>query len=260
MTTVREYYRHKGSKWGYRLILKGIRHFGYYPGGQKTVSHRQAQYLMVDRVAKLLDLPSGAKVLDAGCGEGHAAAYLAKKYGYQVVGIDLLKDSIQRAKQKAAKQNGKISFYEGSYMKLPFKDGSFDAIYTIETLVHAPDANKAIKELKRVLKPGGKLALVEYTMTPYNQIEDPQVRMALKIIVAGSSMSSLPNFTHGSFKPRLERLGFSQVKVRDQTANVMPMLLWFYKMAWLPYKLMKLFNKDLKHPNTTAGAELYPAA
>ena len=98
-----DYYHSVESLLGYRF-LKGVKHFGYYPKGQENLSMSEAQLLMNEQLAKALDLKKDSKVLDAGCGEGGVAIYLAKKYGLQVTGIDLLDFNIARAKKNTMKE------------------------------------------------------------------------------------------------------------------------------------------------------------
>ncbi|HEY1835646.1 MAG TPA: hypothetical protein VGG13_02390 [Candidatus Saccharimonadales bacterium] len=70
------YYHSWESIIGYRK-LHGVKHFGYYPKGKEHISKAEAQLLMSERLAKALALPTGRLVLDAGCGEGGVALYLA---------------------------------------------------------------------------------------------------------------------------------------------------------------------------------------
>ncbi len=66
------YYRSWESILGYRF-LRGVKHFGYYPKDSEKLSMAAAQQLMEDQLGEKLALPTGALVLDAGCGEGHVA-------------------------------------------------------------------------------------------------------------------------------------------------------------------------------------------
>ncbi|HEX8804935.1 MAG TPA: hypothetical protein VF743_12105, partial [Acidimicrobiales bacterium] len=70
LADVRRYFDSRESRWGYTLLLKGRKHFGYYPddGGHPAVA--RAQELMEDRLADRLGVPEGSRVLDAGSGEG----------------------------------------------------------------------------------------------------------------------------------------------------------------------------------------------
>jgi len=253
-----DYYHTKESRWGYKLVLGGTKHFGYYPAGQKHVSMRQAMLNMVDKLGEALDLPKGSRVLDAGCGEGATALRLAEKFKLHVDGVDLLDFNIAAAQQRATANNldKQASFQVGSYLTLDYPDESFDAVYTMETLVHAPDYKVALAEFRRVLKPKGRLVLFEYSMPTQNSMGE-QERKAFQIINDGSAMYSYPLFIHGSFPKLLTNAGFKDVQVEDITEQMMPMLRRFWQMGVIPYQLIKLLGKQKQFVNATAGVELY---
>ena len=98
---VKNYFNSFESRFGYAILLKGRKHFGYYPEGQEDLPIPQAQQLMEDKLAEKLHSRVGLRVLDAGCGEGKVAIYLARKYGLRVTGVDLLDWSIKKARKNA---------------------------------------------------------------------------------------------------------------------------------------------------------------
>lgn len=253
-----DYYHTKESKLGYKLILGGTKHFGYYPNGKKHISMRHAMRLMIDKLGDTLALPENSLVLDAGCGEGATALRIAEKYKLKVEGIDLLDFNIQSANKRLTKSGLKerVRFSVGDYSKLKFPDNHFDAVYTLETLVHSPDYKVTLKEFHRVLKQNGKLVLFEYSMPKDKELTKEQ-REAYKNINIGSAMHSFPSFTHGSFPRLLSAEGFENVRVKDITKHMMPMSRKFWLLGWMPYRLIKLARKQRKYANTTAGVELY---
>ena len=105
-------------------------------------------------------LESGDAVLDIACGTGNMSFELATKFK-RVYGIDISKGMLNRAKLKTMKtakaENGQIGFVYGDGEHLPFKDESFDAVTCILAIEHFPDTERAISEMKRVLKDGGVL-------------------------------------------------------------------------------------------------------
>lgn len=142
-----KYFNTRESKWGYTLLLRGTRHFGYYPKGKEKTSMVQAQKLMEDKLAENLNLPTNSLVLDAGCGEGNVAINLAEKYDLRIYGVDLLDFAVNKAISKSKELNlqNKVKFKIGDYTKLNFPDKTFDGIYTMETLVHVPNYGKVLK-------------------------------------------------------------------------------------------------------------------
>jgi sterol 24-C-methyltransferase len=253
-----DYYNSWESRWCYALVLRGVKHFGYYPPGRERISMAEAQRLMVRRLAAALDLPGNALLLDAGCGEGAVALQLARERGWRVVGVDLLDWHVARARRRAAAQGlaGRVAFHAMDYTRLRFPDASFDGLYTMETLVHAPDAHEALREFRRVLRPGGRLALVEYSVCPREELT-PLQRYGADLIVEGSGMHSLPGFVHGSFPGLLERAGFAEVAVEDLTPRVMPMLRRLATIFQLPYRLVALLGWQRVFINATAAVEGY---
>jgi ubiquinone/menaquinone biosynthesis C-methylase UbiE len=98
------------------------------------------------------------KILDLACGYGRFTIPLAKK-GYDIEGIDITPSFIKRAKKDAKKEKVNINFKVGDMRKLPYKDNSFNKIICMWSafieLANRRDQLKAVKEMKRVLIPGG---------------------------------------------------------------------------------------------------------
>ncbi|MFD0633875.1 class I SAM-dependent methyltransferase [Catenulispora yoronensis] len=117
-------------------------------------------------MADALNLAVGDRVLDAGCGLGLPALDVAENTGASVVGITVSQTEVDAAtaRAEAARMQERVRFQRADYMALPFPDDSFDAVLAMESLVHAPDLGRALREFHRVLRPGGRVGLVEYTL------------------------------------------------------------------------------------------------
>jgi SAM-dependent methyltransferase len=100
---------------------------------------------------------AGAQVLDVACGTG-VVALTAARAGAKVQGIDLTPELVQRARENAALVGAEINFQEGDAESLPFGDGTFDFVVSQFGHMFAPRPDVAIREMLRVLKPGGTLA------------------------------------------------------------------------------------------------------
>jgi len=108
-----------------------------------------------------LTLQPGDTVLDVGCGSGAVAVQFALYTGGEnpLTALDLSPYLLGEARIAAQKAGAAIAFEHGSAEELPFADNTFDAAYTI-TVLEECDANKALAELVRVVKPGGRVAVV----------------------------------------------------------------------------------------------------
>ncbi len=108
-----------------------------------------------DRLRELLRLPTSGRLLDAGGGTGRASAALRP-----LVGELILSDPSGPMLQQAAGRDGLVAI-QGNSEQLPFPDGSFERIMVVDALHHFHDQKNAIRELLRVLKPGGRLLIEE---------------------------------------------------------------------------------------------------
>lgn len=197
-------------------------------------------------LGRTLNLPAGAKVLDAGCGYSPVARTLHKEFDYDMVGIDLIKERLDNGQQLNQDQGISVQFTQGDYHRLPYADNSFDGLYTMETLVHAYDLDGVLSEFKRILKPGGSLVLFEYTIPKLDFVPQPARGLAERVI-KNTGMASLPRFTHGSFPTILTGAGFEHAMSEDIRKNVYPSWyhLWKYALKLVAVDTIKHgFNLD----------------
>src|ERR1700730_4220237 len=108
----------------------------------------------------LPQLLSGWCVLDAGCGPGSITLGRARRVAPGVVtGIDFEDSQFAKAREQAKHEGLNVEFRKASVYQLPFEDESFDAIFSHALFEHLSDPCAALRELRRVLKPGGLIAL-----------------------------------------------------------------------------------------------------
>ncbi|MFW5873530.1 MAG: class I SAM-dependent methyltransferase [Bacillota bacterium] len=100
----------------------------------------------------------GEKILDIGCGTGNFSIKLAKM-GCKVTGIDISQPMLEEAEKKAEKLNLDINFKKGDVLNLEFDDNKFDSVFSMAAIEFIKDLETAFKEIKRVVKPGGKILL-----------------------------------------------------------------------------------------------------
>lgn len=104
-----------------------------------------------------------ARILDVACGTGDLSLTLLQSGHAQIVGIDFCRPMLDIAATKAARSSSIMRFVEGDALELPFADRSFEAATIAFGLRNLTSVEAGIKELLRVLKPGGKVAVLEFS-------------------------------------------------------------------------------------------------
>ena len=122
---------------------------------------------MVARQAARLADRASERVLDVATGTGDLAFAIRKAGVREVVGLDFSPRMIEAAQKKARRQANGVTFLVGDGMRLPFADGTFDACTISFGLRNMEDYTAAVREMARVLRPGGKLICLE--MTPFRR-------------------------------------------------------------------------------------------
>ncbi|WP_369214185.1 class I SAM-dependent methyltransferase [Streptomyces flavofungini] len=253
------YYQRLGSRLGYAALLNRTRHFGWYEPTHSPWRFTAAMRRMEVVVARRLALPPGSAVLDAGCGVGDVARTVARVSGAQVTGIDGIASDVGIARHRSARADGpgtRTRFLTADYHALPFADASYDGVYTMESCVHSPDPQRVLTELHRVLRPGGRLVMCEYSSTPTDHLA-PGARSALNRVCALSAMPGMLALTHGELDRLLRRTGFTLDSAFDATEKILPMLRAFAVLGRLPYSLACRVNREDSLVNAMSGVEMY---
>lgn len=236
--------------------LQGASHFGFTEEGEPFrlyKSLRKMEHLLGDA----LSLPAGSTVLDAGCGYGRVATTLAgPNFGLNIIGIDLVPERIEEAR-RYTKEHGvadRVNLIQGDYTHLPLEDSSVDGVFTMETLVHADPLEKALSEFWRVLKPGGKVVLFEYSVPDYKSLDSIRRRIT-DSMVDRTGMTSISRFTHNAFPQILTDANFADINIRDISRNVWPIWGWLFRRA-IRENGFSIVSKTLRGKKTNVAGSL----
>jgi demethylmenaquinone methyltransferase/2-methoxy-6-polyprenyl-1,4-benzoquinol methylase len=162
----------------------------------------------------------GDRVLDACCGTGDLSL-ADERAGGRVVGLDFSERMLERARRKS----GSVEWVRGDLLELPFEDASFDAATVGFGVRNVADLERSLRELRRVLRPGGRLGILEIT-TPRGPLRlfyrlwfDAIVPLLGKLLRGGSAYTYLPASVRRFPGPEdlaalLERAGFGEVGFR----------------------------------------------
>ena len=185
--------------------------------------------------AELRDIldDENARVLDVACGTGDLALELNKNSKAQMIGTDFCRPMLAFAHSKSLAEPSVIPYVEGDAMGLPFDDGEFDAVTIAFGLRNLANVSEGLKELRRILKPGGRLAVLEFS-TPvvpgFGQLFNFYFSHVLPRIggaVSGSrgayeylpdSVSKFPN--QKKLATLMETTGFDSVKYKNLTGGI----------------------------------------
>ena len=164
------------------------------------------------RTLAALALRRGERVLDAGCGTGLLLELEALAVGAdgRAEGIDFSEDMLERAAERCAGMP-QVRLQQGTVESLPFDDAGFDALSCAQTLLYVDDLERALAEFQRVLKPGGRIAVLEtdWTGAVMNSHDQTLTRRIFDAWDMGVPNPNLPK----RLRPLLLELGFTAPRV-----------------------------------------------
>lgn len=144
------------------MTTEPVRHERYTHGHAPAAVQHHARRTAEEAAAFLLpELEPGMSLLDVGCGPGSITRGLAARLAPgRVVGLDLSSETLEAARRDAeARGLANLRYEVGSVYELPFPDRSFDVVYAHQVLQHLRERDAALREMLRVLKPGGLVAV-----------------------------------------------------------------------------------------------------
>lgn len=160
----------------YQILIRLVRKVWHFPApafiGHFLDSDLRRAMQPPDIMIARSGIHAGMKVLEIGCGSGGYTIAVARAVGPEgeVAALDIQPAMLHQLAAKLAQPTYQdihnITLYEASAYDLPFEDETFDLVYMITVFQEIPDRDRALAEVKRVLKPGGLLAITEWLFDP----------------------------------------------------------------------------------------------
>ncbi len=191
-----------------RVIRKAVRMPAPPLLGYLLDTRMRRWFQPADKLIERSGIKPGMTVLDLGCGSGAFTFFVARAVGEhgKVYAVDMQPAMLKQLKRKLAKhQNpgvGNIEVKRAVAYALPFADGSIDLVYTVTVLPEIPDRSRALREVSRVLKPGGILAVTEFLPDPDYPLRSTTVREGeMERFLLEGTFGNLWNYTVRFRKP-----------------------------------------------------------
>lgn len=190
----------------------GSKHWGYFED-LNAPNDEQVLIAACDRLNQYMlsyaQLDASSRLLDVGCGNGNTAIYLAQETNCDVVGLDISNTHIQTAQKKAQDYPSlRLAFDKGSATNLPFADNSFSHVWSQGTLLHISQREIALKEIYRVLNPGGIFVFGDLVVKVPQISEDTAEYVYQRLHVTEL-------FSPETYQTALSKIGFEIFKAED---------------------------------------------
>jgi len=190
----------------YLALLRIIKKFYHRPApafiGRALDSSFRRWLQPPHKVIERSGIELGMTVLDLGCGSGAFTPFVARAVGERgkVYAVDIQQAMLQQLERKLAKAENQeirnIELKRASAYDLPFEDGTLDLVYMVAVLQEIPDRGRALREIKRVLKPGGILAVTEILPDPDYPLRSTTVKICQREgFVLDNNLGNLWNYT-----------------------------------------------------------------
>nr|XP_033812629.1 phosphomethylethanolamine N-methyltransferase-like [Geotrypetes seraphini] len=185
----------------------------------------------------MLNLWPGQKVIDVGCGIGGGDFYMAKEHNVEVLGVDLSSNMVEIAMERAIQENTSLVQFEiADATRCILPAGSFDVVYSRDTILHIADKAALFQRFYSWLKPGGKVLITDYCCgeKPWSQVFAEYVRQRGYIL-----------YTPQEYGKFLEQVGFINVSAEDRTKQFVDVLnMELHRTEDMKEEFTQMFSKE----------------
>lgn len=223
---VGEWYDRFGGLYG--LTMGDSMHLGMWTDGVRAQTGEltademweeltRAQDSWTDSLISEVGLLPGQRMLDVGCGTGRPTVRIGAESGASVLGVTVSAAQVRAGRDRASKAglSDRVAFEQADAMALPQEPETFDAAWAIESFAHFSDRPAAIREVRRVLRPGGRFVLADcYEAEPFTPEE-------VQLFQAAFALSRLPAGPE-DYSRMLDEAGFTIHHTRDMTREFKP--------------------------------------